>query len=442
MIPSGGASPEHPGALLLRPHSRGEESARGASRASGLLAGRHRDLVAGTSALHADLHNHTDLSDGAGHAEDAFACMRSAGLDAAALTDHAGFTDLDALERIREVVPWAGMPVKIITEADFVRAGELAEQADDPGGFTAIRGFEWTTPHLGHVNVWFSRDWTPVDDRAGIQGLHEWLGTAAPGPDTLFGLNHPGREPLRFDGFAHDPRLSDRMVSMEVFNRGEDYLFEGHRLGLGSPLLECLGAGWRPGLLGVSDEHGRRWGFEPGLGRGGLWVREWSRAGVHEAMQARRFYATREPGLRLDVVASVSRPGPAGGPSGGASGGSAGAAARLGGTLGVPTGTTALDVDVDVDAGPASLGRELQVQVLTTGISVPTVLAVQPVSSGTPTTVRVELQGAWDAEEVPWLVVRVAEPSVRNLQPGPDGHPCNNRALAYASPVYLAPAGG
>ncbi len=423
---------ERAGALLLRPSSRGEPSRAGAARTSGLLGGRHRDLVAGTSALHADLHNHTNLSDGAGNADDAFACMRSAGLDAAALTDHAGFTDLDALERVREVVPWAGMPVKIIEDRDFVRATQLAEAADDPGRFTAIRGFEWTTPHLGHVNVWFSRDWTPVDDRTGIQGLHEWLSGDAPGADTLFGLNHPGREPLRFDGFAHDPRLTDRLVSMEMFNRAEDYLFEGHRLGLGSPLLECLAAGWRPGLLGVSDEHGRRWGFEPGLGRGGLWVREWTRAGVHEALRARRFYATREPGLRLDVVVSA----------GSSDDGPAGPSARLGSTLAVPTGTATVEVDVDVDAGPASLGRHLEVQVLTTGISVPTVLAVQRVRSGTPATLRVDLQGRWDAEEVPWLVVRVADPGAHNLQPGPDGHPCNNRALAYASPVYLVPGGG
>lgn len=415
------------GALLLRPPSRGEQPRRGASRASGLLGGPHHDLVAGTQVLHADLHNHTDLSDGAGHADDAFACMRSAGLDAAALTDHAGFTDLAALERVREVVPWAGMPVKLITDADFVRGGELAAAADDPGAFTAMRGFEWTTPHLGHVNVWFSRDWTPVDDRAGIQGLHEWIAGPVPGPDTLFGLNHPGREPLRFDSFAHDPRLTDRLVSIEAFNRTDDYLFEGYRNGLGSPLLECLAAGWRPGLLGVSDEHGRRWGFEPGLGRGGLWVKEWTRAGVREAMTARRFYATREPGLRLDVVASL-------GPDAAAP-----AAARLGGTLHVPAGTRSLELSVDVDAGPASTGRDVELQVLTTGLTVPTVLAVQRADSGRPTTVRVDLQGEWDAEEVPWLVVRVADPAARNLQPGPDGHPCNNRALAYASPIRLEP---
>ncbi len=418
------------GALLLRPPSRGEQSRPGASRASGLLSGRHHELVAGTTALHADLHNHSDLSDGAGHADDAFACMRSAGLDAAALTDHAGFTDLAALERVREVVPWAGMPVKLITDAEFDRAGALAAAADDPGAFTAVRGFEWTTPHLGHVNVWFSQAWIPVDDRAGVQGLHEWLAGQVPGPDTLFGLNHPGREPLRFDGFAHDPRLTDRLVSIEVFNRTDDYLFEGYRNGLGSPLLECLAAGWRPGLLGVSDEHGRRWGFEPGLGRGGLWVKEWTRAGVHEAMAARRFYATREPGLRLDVVAALDPDAPSP------------AAARLGGTLHVPVGTRSLELTVDADAGPASIGRDVELQVLTTGLTVPTVLAVQRADSGRPTTVRVDLQGPWDAEEVPWLVVRVADPSARNLQPGPDGHPCNNRALAYASPVRLEPAGG
>lgn len=390
---------------------------------SGLLAGPYRDLVAGTYAMHADLHNHSDLSDGAGHADDAFACMRAAGLDAAALTDHAGFTDLAALERVREVVPWAGMPVKLISDADFVRAAELADAHDDPGAFTALRGFEWTTPHLGHVNVWFSRAWTPVDDRAGIQGLHEWLVGPVPGGDTLFGLNHPGREPFRFDAFAHDARLTDRMVSIEMFNRADDYLFEGHRLGLGSPLLECLSAGWRPGLLGVSDEHGRRWGFEPGLGRAGLWVKDWTRAGVREALLARRFYATRDPGLRLDMVVAVED-----------------GAARLGGTLAVPRDSRTLSVEVDVEAGPTSSGREVEIQVLTTGISVPTVLAVERAVMGTPHRMTVDLQGPWDADEVPWLVVRVADPAARNLQPGPPGHPCNNRALAYASPVRLEPA--
>jgi len=73
---------------------------------------------------------------------------------------------------------------------------------------------------------------------------------------------------------------------------------------------------------------------------------------------ARRFYANREPGLRLDVVASLGPDAPAP------------AAARLGGTLHVPAGTRSLELTVDVDGGPASLGRDVELQVLTTGLIV------------------------------------------------------------------------
>ncbi|MER5458085.1 hypothetical protein ABT008_25260 [Micromonospora sp. NPDC002389] len=40
----------------------------------------------------------------------------------------------------------------------------------------------------------------------------------------------------------------------------------------------CLNAGWRPGLTGVTDEHGTTWGFHGGKGRSGLWVTENTRA--------------------------------------------------------------------------------------------------------------------------------------------------------------------
>jgi hypothetical protein len=59
---------------------------------------------------------------------------------------------------------------------------------------------------------------------------------------------------------------------MEMMNRREDYLFEGYRDGQPSPLVECLNAGWRVGLLGVTDEHGTDWGHPDGKGRAGLWV--------------------------------------------------------------------------------------------------------------------------------------------------------------------------
>ena len=50
---------------------------------------RGSKLFPGTRLVHGDLHNHTLLSDGAGDPELAFETMHAAGLDVAAITDHA-----------------------------------------------------------------------------------------------------------------------------------------------------------------------------------------------------------------------------------------------------------------------------------------------------------------------------------------------------------------
>ena len=83
-----------------------------------------------------------------------------------------------------------------------------------------------------------------------------------------------------------------------MFNKTDDYLLAFEPGGV-SPLIQCLDAGWRPGLIGVTDEHGKDWGRPEGKGRTGLYVSELSRAGVREAMAARRSFAARVKGLRL-----------------------------------------------------------------------------------------------------------------------------------------------
>ena len=74
------------GALTGAAAAPGSPAARtGASRTSRLTRGTHL--------VHADLHNHTLLSDGDGDPAAAFDSMREAGLDVAALTDHATLSD-------------------------------------------------------------------------------------------------------------------------------------------------------------------------------------------------------------------------------------------------------------------------------------------------------------------------------------------------------------
>ena len=202
----------------------------------------------------ADLHNHTLLSDGRGDPERAFAQMRAAGLDVAALTDHASipreqrdelglhqYPDADALDVARH------MP-RSFDEAAWERTAELADEFDLPGVFTALRGFEWTEPWLGHVNVWFSDSYQHVDTPGSLGGLFTFL--AEREQKALFGYNHPGREGGRHEEFAtpadgegtdvDSADLNARMVALEAFNRSDDYLFGLG--GAGSAIVACLDA--------------------------------------------------------------------------------------------------------------------------------------------------------------------------------------------------------
>lgn len=396
----------------------------GATTAPRAGASRTSRISSGTRLVHADLHNHTLLSDGDGDPALAFASMRSAGLDVAALTDHATLSDSVLGEVLQGLLPPEYKQVAGITPGDFARTGRLADAANRDGRFTALRGFEWSEPLLGHVNVWFTDHYVDVLQTGVMQPLLDWLRREPGlvldgGAGGLAGFNHPGREPGRFQEFAYDARVRDRVVSLELFNRGDDYLFEGHADGRTSPLTACLGAGWRTGIAGVTDEHGTDWGFPEGKGRTGLWVKEHNRRGVKEAMRARRFFATRTSGLRLDAVAR-SR--------------STDGYARMGGRLRHDRGSVRIRFDLARDA--SWVGRRLEVQVLRPGDDVPAVAEVAPFRVGPVVDLTVPMRRA-DGD---WFVLRIADPTQRNATPGPAGHPANNLAVAYTSPIWLVPA--
>ncbi|MEU8082757.1 CehA/McbA family metallohydrolase [Micromonospora sp. NPDC049101] len=355
-------------------------------------AGRSSLITQGTTLVHADMHNHTVMSDGDGSAEAAFASMREAGLDVAALTDHATLFSIDGL-----------------SSSEWRTTGDLANAANDPGRFTAIRGFEWSHPLQGHINVWNTSDFADLL-RAGSPGsLYNWL---AGRPGGLASFNHPGREAGRFNNFSFNASARDQLVGLEMFNRTDDFLFEGWSSGATSPLVACLNAGWRPALTGVTDEHGTSWGFHEGKGRSGLWVAENTRAAVFEAMAARRSFATRVSGLRVDAVAN---------------------GVRMGGVLNVASGDVRFLLDLD--RGAAWDGKPLRIQVLRPGTSAPTVVDVIDTVNGQVADFTVPLNVA-DGD---WVVLRISDPSLANGTPGPAGHPCNDFAVAYTSPWWLRP---
>ena len=430
----------------------------------GTAADRASRLFPGTRVAHADLHNHSLASDGSGDPAQAFDSMRSRGLDIAALTDHATTSKF--------AKPPCGDNTEChsllgIDETSWRRAGELADAAQADGSFTALRGFEWSSPTLGHINVWFSQTWIdplhtagtstgeglgqhlsqgfefipasplggPVDtavraaptNGATMRPFYEWLNAdpSTPaiggGTDAIAGFNHPGREPGRFGYFAYDARLRDRLVSMEMFNRKEDYLFEGTEVGQPSPLVECLRAGWRPGLIGVTDEHGTVWGHDPAKGRAGIWIDELSRDGVRRAMLNRRFFATVIEGLRLDAAATTK-----------------GKTGRMGSTLPTRAGLTRFEVDID--RGADWVGKRLLVQVLVPssdeGALLPAVAHTQEITVPAPTDPVVSFSA--HLRDAPWAVLRVTDPALPADHRAPGtAFADTGKAIAYASPFYF-----
>jgi len=395
-------------------------------------------LSGGVQLVVADLHNHSLHSDGLGDPDRAFVLMREAGLDVAALTDHASIPlkDVGRLSLAHypddAALATGRLAPRSLDEAAWKRTAELADAHDVPGQFTALRGFEWTEPWLGHVNVWFSSTWTPVSTPGTLAGLFDFLDAAE--PDALFGYNHPGREPgalhdyampgPQIPGLTYPPAdLPRRMVALEVFNRTDDFLFGAAKAGYASPIAACLDAGWRPALIGSSDEHGRSYGLA-GKGRTGLWVTEHSRAGVREALLARRAFATREVGLLLDASLDGQ---------------------PMGGALPPSAVDAELAVDLELTApGSRYAGAEVEVQLLCSPDSLPeggrtaaldssgvAVLHREPAVAGEPFRCRVTIPGG-----AGWVLLRVSDPSRPTPGSAPHGHPGVGWSLAFGSPWY------
>lgn len=416
--------------------------------------------------VHADLHNHSHFSDGRGDPAQFYRRIGQAGIDVAALTDHATAPDT-------VYGPDVGPGPACFAPPDWDSTGVLADAATTDGEFVALRGFEWSSPLAGHSNVWFSSGWTsPLgvippslahpghvsqshwdDDQDGVEGFHSWLKRSARergrggGSDGLFGFNHPGREPGRFGRFRCEPTLRPRMVSIEMFNKTEDFLYQGLWEGGTSPLVECLDAGWQPGIIGTSDEHDPDWGQAVGKGRAGLWVTELSRRGVREALQARRFYATREKGLRIDAAANGR---------------------RMGGIVDHTDGPVRFQVDIaqfDVADGSAvalvdptrgrsvppvgMAGQRLVMQVLQTGRPLPSVVWQGEVTVPGPDQPVLEIEVDIHIGNGAWVVVRLCDPSqAQEAHEIPGSHivPTDSpyrragRAVAYTSPWFLSAA--
>lgn len=228
------------------------------------------------TAYFGDLHAHSALSDDATNPPDAFfrVARDVAALDFVVLSDHDAFMTENEAEILKT------------TAASF----------DVPGSFVALPGIEWT--HRWHMNAYFVHDDEPycLRDCPEAEEFYAFYEDTVLGGDGAGHVNHPA-DVFKVDWAQIDDRITN---AVEVWNTGGA---GDNEPGFGNALW-ALRAGFRLGLVGVSDDHHSE-RDPPLLGTGltGCDVEALTRENLIEALRARRCWAT--SGERIELALDV-----------------------------------------------------------------------------------------------------------------------------------------
>ena len=301
------------------------------------------------------MHEHSSYSDGLPTAipADYFRAAQTAGYDFVGSSEHSDTLDaLNFLALHASCTPGDDQFDPMALEYCFlnpsgdrlVKWASTKTQAADASSerFLAIRGFEWTSDVFGHINVYFSTNFTNAKTDLGyaltMDTFWEWFtrdpdtpglggslssigingGAGVPfggGGDALAHFNHPGDKCLTADdptGLTTDfcdwndyeliPDAVERMFGMELYNDGNrDDRYQRF-------FMRALDKGWRLSPVGSEDEHFGDYAVEQ-RPKTVTYATELSEAGFREAWLARRTVAL-SPGyhLRAELRADGDHP--------------------------------------------------------------------------------------------------------------------------------------
>lgn len=229
------------------------------------------------AAFFGDLHAHSALSDDATNPPDAFFRIARdvAGLDFVALSDHDAF----------------------LTENEWEILKTTAASFHLPGRFVTFPAIEWT--HRWHMNVYFERDDETYCTSQGCPeaaDFYAFYGSRIREGLAAAHVNHPA-DLFKVNWDEIDDELTN---AVEVWNSAAN---GDNEPGFGNALW-ALRAGFRLGLVGVSDDHHSDRAL-PLLGTGltGCPAAALTREDLLDALRARRCWATN--GERIEVALEV-----------------------------------------------------------------------------------------------------------------------------------------
>jgi hypothetical protein len=245
--------------------------------------------------LWADLHGHSQLSDGTQTPEDYFRYAREvAGLDVAALTDHDH---------------WGMQPLALHPEL-WERIRRATREAHEPHRFVTLLGYEWTNWLHGHRHVlYFSDDGAVLSSLDPDYEHPRQLWSALAGVDALTFAHHSAGEPVPTNWtIPPDPVLEPVTEIVSVHGSSEALDSPGVLRGPveGNFVRDALDRGYRLGFIGSGDSHDGHPGLagiaSPSSGLAALMTEDHTRSGVREALTARRVYATKGPRILLHAT--------------------------------------------------------------------------------------------------------------------------------------------
>ena len=247
-----------------------------------------------------DLHGHSNLSDGTGRPEDFYTYARKvAALDVAVLTDHDHW----------------GMRFLDDHDVMWERITRAVRKANDPGHFTALLGFEWTSWIHGHRHVLYFEDKGPLISSLDATDPDQlWAALralAGQGIRALTFAHHSAGAPVATNwSFPPDPQFEPVTEVASVHGSSEAWDSPNKVRGAesGQFVRDVLDAGIALGFVGSGDGHDGH----PGLAQlnassGGLamlYSESNDREGVRASLQARHCYATN--GERIVLVVELA----------------------------------------------------------------------------------------------------------------------------------------
>jgi hypothetical protein len=209
-------------------------------------------------------HGHSQYSDGDNPPRDVFTWAKTPGkFDFYILSDHA----------------------ELLTNSEWDTIGSLADEFNQDGVFTAIRAFEYSNPFDGHANV-FNVTGRKAWFLSSNSTFYDWVDKN----NGIGQFNHPGDHGA-FSNYAYVAKVSDNFKLMETANGG-DKNRSGKFIGYYD---SALAKGWKLAPTANLDNHSLT---DSGI-RTGILATSLTRAGLLEAMQARRVFSSDDPYIEV-----------------------------------------------------------------------------------------------------------------------------------------------